>query len=162
MDRKHMIETFKRAYAHQGAAFVEVFQNCNVFNDGAFSTILKKDARPNMLIPLKHGEPIRFGEEMQLGVTLNEFGEPSVCRVDDVGADALLVHDEHRADPTLAFALSRLADTPTMPTPVGVFRDIDRPVYELQVQAQLAAELDRSGPGDLGKLLESGPTWTVG
>src|SRR5690349_11265986 len=122
MDRKHMVEVFKRANDHRGAAFVEVYQNCNVFNDGAFDTILNKDARPEMLIDLKHGEPIRFGAEGQHGVVMNSYGEAQIVNVDEVGADRLLVHDEHRPDPSLAFALSRLADHPDTPTPVGVFR----------------------------------------
>ena len=112
MDRKHMMEMFRRAHEHQGAAFVEMYQNCNVFNDGAFDTILNKDARPDMLIDLKHGEPIRFGADGEHGVVLNEFGEAKIVDVADVGVDRLLVHDEHRADPSLAFALSRLADHP--------------------------------------------------
>ena len=161
MDRKHMMEVFRRAHAHQGAAFVEVYQNCNVFNDGAFATILKRDVRSDMLVPLTHGERIRFGAEGQLGVALNEFGEPHVVQVADVGEDALLVHDEHRPDPTLAFALSRLADAPTVPTPVGVFRDVERPVYETEVQRQLAAASEKQGPGDLTALIASGATWTV-
>ena len=161
MDRKHMMETFRRMHAHRGAAFVEVFQNCNVFNDGAFDGLLKKDVRSNMLIDLVHGQPIRFGDDSQFGVAVNEFGEPRVVNVADVGADALLVHDEHRSDPTLAFALSRLSNSPMTPTPVGVFRDVDRPVYEAEVQRQLAAASEKSGPGDLSKLLASGPTWTV-
>src|SRR3954462_9691227 len=84
VDRKHMMEVFRRAHEHRGAAFVEVYQNCNVFNDGAFSSILRRDVRADMLIDLKHGEPIRFGSENQLGVVLNEFGEPSVAQVADV------------------------------------------------------------------------------
>jgi len=161
MDRKHMMETFRRMHAHPGAAFVEVFQNCNVFNDGAFDGVLKKDNRPNMLIELRHGEPLRFGSEDQFGVAVNEFGEPHVVNVLDVGADNLLVHDEHREDPTLAFALSRLSTGPHMPTPVGVFRDVRRPVYDAEVQRQLVAESDKSGPGDLAHVLASGPVWTV-
>src|SRR5437764_11957312 len=108
MDRKHMTETFRRAHEHQGAAFVEVYQNCNVFNDGAFDTILNKDARPEMLIDLKHGEPVRFGNEQEWGVAMNDKGEATIVRVDDVGVERLLVHDEHLANPALAFALSRL------------------------------------------------------
>jgi 2-oxoglutarate ferredoxin oxidoreductase subunit beta len=161
MDRKHMQETFRRAHEHQGSAFVEIYQNCNVFNDGAFEQILAKDKRPEMLIQLRHGEPVRFGPDGQHGVVLNEFGEPQVVDVADVGEDALLVHDEHRPDPTLAFALSRLADQPTTPTPVGVFRAVERPVYEELVGQQLASAQERSGPGDLRALIESGSTWDV-
>jgi 2-oxoglutarate ferredoxin oxidoreductase subunit beta len=162
MDRKHMIEVFRRAYEHRGGAFVEVYQNCNVFNDGAFDSILNRDARPNMLIDLHHGDPIRFGADGELGVVINEYGEANVVRVETVGEDRILVHDEHRADASLAFALSRLANQPNVPTPVGVFRDVERPTYEGEMQAQLVAASERSGPGDLEALLKAAPTWTVG
>jgi 2-oxoglutarate ferredoxin oxidoreductase subunit beta len=161
MDRKHMMETFKRAYEHQGASLVEVYQNCNVFNDGAFSAITSKDARPNMLIPLRHGEPIRFGSDGERGVVLDPNGTMRVVDVADVGEDALLVHDEHRADPGLAFLLSRLSSAPTTPTPIGVFRDVDRPDYGSMVNQQLLDAAERKGPGDLKALLHSGATWTV-
>jgi 2-oxoglutarate ferredoxin oxidoreductase subunit beta len=161
MDRKHMMEMFRRAYEHPGGAFVEVYQNCNVFNDAAFEGITSKDTRPDMLIDLKHGEPIRFGGEGQHGVRLNRFGECEIVSVAEVGEDALLVHDETRPDPTLAFALSRLSNGPTMPTPMGVFRDIERPAYEEEVQRQLMLAAERQGPGDLAALLASGATWTV-
>ena len=162
MDRKHMMETFRRAHAHRGSSFVEVYQNCNVFNDGAFAAVTAKEARPNMLIDLHHGEPIRFGTDGQRGVVLNHQGETEVADVADVGEDRLLVHDEHRDDPSLAFALSRLADTPTVPTPVGVFRDVDRPIYEGEVQRQLVGASEQRGPGDLATLIGSGATWEVG
>jgi len=162
VDRKHMMETFRRAHAHQGASFVEVFQNCNVFNDGAFDGILKRDVRPDMVIPLEHGRPIRFGAEGQHGVAVNEFGEPYVCETSKVGVDHLLVHDETRPDPTLAFALSRLSTGPHMPTPIGVFRDVHRPSYEAEVHAQIATTVEQSGPGDLHSLIHSGALWTVG
>jgi 2-oxoglutarate ferredoxin oxidoreductase subunit beta len=160
MERKHMMDTFRRAYFHQGAALVEVYQNCNVFNDGAFDQITSKDARPKMLIPLAHGEPIRFGPEGEWGVIF-EDGSARVVEVADVGEDRLVVHDEHRQDPSLAFALSRLASGPTMPTPIGVFRDVERPHYGALVNQQLVAAADRKGPGDLAALLASGSTWTV-
>jgi 2-oxoglutarate/2-oxoacid ferredoxin oxidoreductase subunit beta len=162
MDRQHMMETFRRAHAHRGAAFVEIYQNCNVFNDGAFETILTKSARGSMLIPLEHGQPIRFGDNNERGVVIDSQGNPKLVDVADVGEDALLIHDEARDDPSLAFSLSRLATGPTMPTPVGVFRAIERPDYGGEVSKQLAAAHERSGPGDLGALLRSGATWEVG
>jgi 2-oxoglutarate ferredoxin oxidoreductase subunit beta len=161
MDRKGMIDAFRRAHAHQGASFIEVYQNCNVFNDGAFETITGKEVRADMLIELQHGEPIRFGADNDKGVALNAFGECEIVNVADVGEDRLLVHDEHRPDPTLAFALSRIADQPTTPTPVGVFRDVERPSYELEVQRQLVTASERNGPGDLAALLNSGAVWDV-
>jgi 2-oxoglutarate ferredoxin oxidoreductase subunit beta len=112
MDRKHMQEVFRRAHAHKGAAFVEVYQNCNVFNDGAFELVTGKDARAEMLVPLVHGEPIRFGADKQHGVVADREGKVRVVEVADVGEDALLVHDEKRDDPGLAFQLSRLSRVP--------------------------------------------------
>jgi 2-oxoglutarate ferredoxin oxidoreductase subunit beta len=161
MDRKGMIDAFQRAHAHKGTSFIEVYQNCNVFNDGAFETITGKEVRADMLIELRHGEQVRFGADSEKGVVLNSFGECEIVDVASVGEDRLLVHDEHRPDPTLAFALSRLADQPTTPTPVGVFRDVERPSYELEVQRQLAAASERNGPGDLSALLNSGAVWDV-
>ncbi len=161
MDRKHMMETFRRAHAHRGGAFVELYQNCNVFNDGAFETITSKETRADMIIELQHGAPIRFGADLERGVAVNQFGEPEIVAVADVGEDRLLVHDEHRADPTLAFALSRLAFAPSMPTPIGVFRDVIRDTYENEVQRQIVAAVDRQGPGDLEQLLASGASWDV-
>jgi 2-oxoglutarate ferredoxin oxidoreductase subunit beta len=114
-----------------------------------------------MLIQLQHGEPIRFGADLEHGVALNAFGECEIVNVADVGEDRLLVHDEHRDHPSLAFGLSRLADSPHVPTPIGVFRDVARPVYEQAVQHQLVAASERSVPGDLASLLGSGGTWTV-
>jgi 2-oxoglutarate ferredoxin oxidoreductase subunit beta len=160
MDRKSMMDALRRAYEHPGAAFVEIYQNCNVFNDAAFEGITAKDVRADMLIELRHGEPVRFGADHEKGVVLNAFGECEIVAVADVGEDRLIVHDEHRDDPSLAFALSRLSHAPTMPTPVGVFRDVARPVYEQSVQVQLAAASER-GPGDLAALIGSGSTWSV-
>jgi 2-oxoglutarate ferredoxin oxidoreductase subunit beta len=161
MDREHMQETFRRAHAHQGAAFVEVLQNCNVFNDGAWETITKRDARNTMLIRLEHGQPIRFGADNERGVTVGVDGQARIVNVADVGEDAILVHDEHRDDPALAFMLSRLSSSPFTPTPVGVFRNVQRTEYARAASDQLVAAQAKSGPGDLAKLLRSGPTWQV-
>jgi 2-oxoglutarate ferredoxin oxidoreductase subunit beta len=161
MDRQHMIEVFKRAHAHKGAAFVEIYQNCNVFNDGAFETITSKAGRETMLIPLQHGQPIRFGKDGERGVALDTQGHAAIVSVADVGEEALLVHDEARPDPTLAFALARLSTGPTMPTPVGVFRAVDRLEYGAEVSRQIAGAQEQRGPGDLGALLRSGGTWEV-
>ena len=161
LDRQHMQDVLRRAHDHKGAAFVEIYQNCNVFNDGAFDTITSKANRGANLIPLVHGEPIRFGEEGERGVVLDNQGRAAIVDVADVGEAALLVHDETRPDPTLAFALSRLAPGPTAPTPVGVFRAVERAEYAEQVSGQLAAAQVDAGPGELTQLLASGGTWQV-
>jgi len=160
MDRAHMIEMVQRAHAHKGASIVEIYQNCNVFNDGAFGQITAKTARDEMLIELRHGEPIRFGADRQRGVVL-DGGGVRLAEVAEVGEEALLVHDETRPDPSIAFALSRIATGPTMPTPIGVFRAVERPEYGAQVNQQLAAAQEQRGPGDLEALLRSGATWDV-
>jgi 2-oxoglutarate/2-oxoacid ferredoxin oxidoreductase subunit beta len=162
MDRKHMMETFRRAHAHKGASFVEIYQNCNVFNDGAFEAITGKEHRSDMLIPLVHGEPIRFGAEGQHGVVLRPDGSLDVVPVAEVGESALLVHDEHRDNPGLAFQLSRLSRGPYEPTPVGVFRDVDRPEYGAEMANQVESVVERRGKGDLAALLRSGSSWKVG
>jgi 2-oxoglutarate ferredoxin oxidoreductase subunit beta len=162
MDRAHMQETFRRAHEHGGAAFVEVLQNCNVFNDGAFETITAKDARPTMLIPLRHGEPIVFGPEgAERGVVQRADGKLEIQSVADVGLDAVLVHDEKRPDPGFAFRLSRLALGPYEPTPIGVFRAVERPEYGAQMAEQVTAAQEKRGLGDLGALLRSAGGWTV-
>jgi len=161
MDRKHMMEVLQRAHFHKGTAFVEVYQNCNVFNDGAFEAVTAKEARSEMLIELTDGQPIRFGAEGERGVVLNEFAECEVVNVADVGVEKLMVHDEKRESPSLAFALARLASSPTTPTPIGVFRDVDRPTYEVEVQRQIVGAVERQGPGDLAALIGSGATWDV-
>ena len=161
MDRKHMMEMFRRAYEHKGTALVEVYQNCNVFNDGAFEKITGREARASMLIPLVHGEPIRFGPASEKGVVQRSDGRLEIVEVADVGEGALLVHDEEREDPGLAFALSRLSRGPYEPTPIGVFRAVRRPEYGASMAQQLADAQERRGAGDLKALLRSGATWTV-
>jgi 2-oxoglutarate ferredoxin oxidoreductase subunit beta len=160
MDRQHMIEVFRRAHDHKGSAFVEVYQNCNVFNDGAFERVTAKESRTDMLIPLEHGQPIRFGADGDKGVVLHGGGL-EIVDVADAGEDALLVHDEAREDPSIAFALSRLARGPYEPTPIGVFRAIEVAEYAEEISRQIAQAQDRRGPGDLAALLRSGAVWEV-
>ena len=161
MDRKHMQEVFRRAHEHDGAAFVEVYQNCNVFNDGAFEKITGRDVRASMLIPLVHGEPIRFGAENERGVVQRSDGRLEIVDVAEVGEGALLVHDETRDDPGLAFALSRLSRGPYEPTPVGVFRAVSRLEYGSEMSRQITSAQETRGEGDLAALLRSGSSWTV-
>jgi len=162
MDRKHMQEMFRRAHAHNGASLVEVFQNCNVFNDGQFDAVNKRDVRDAMLINLVDGEPITFGVEKERGVMIDSNGSAVIVDIAEVGTDALIVHDEKRPDPAVAFALSRLASGPTSPTPVGVFRSVDRIEYAQGATQQLAQAQEAKGAGDLATLLRSNPTWEVG
>jgi 2-oxoglutarate ferredoxin oxidoreductase subunit beta len=161
LDRKHMMETFRRAHEHKGAAFVEIYQNCNVYNDGAFEQVTGREVRPEMLIPLQHGEPIRFGRDNERCVVVDNQGRATLANAADVGEDTILRHDEKREDPGLAFALSRIARGPYEPTPVGVFRAVERTDFGTLVSQQLAASQERQGPGDLEALLSSGAIWDV-
>ena len=161
LDRKHMIETFRAAHDHQGAAFVEIYQNCNVFNDGQFDDITKRSVRDEMMIDLVHGEPILFGEDNRRGVMMAEDGHLRLVDVAEVGLERILVHDMHHPYPSLAFALARLSEDDHSPTPFGVFREVQRTEFAGAVGAQLAAASESKGPGDLAALLRSNGTWTV-
>ena len=161
LDRKHMIETFRRAHDHKGAALVEIFQNCNVFNDGAYDTLTKRSVRDDMLIDVRHGQPIRFGTELQHGVVVDRDGA-RIVSVADVGEEALAVHDETAPNPSVAFALAQLANDVHSPTPIGVLRSVVAPEYAEGVNQQLLDANEAKGPGDLSALLRSGATWTMG
>jgi 2-oxoglutarate ferredoxin oxidoreductase subunit beta len=162
LDRKHMMDTFRAAYQHRGSAFVEIYQNCNVFNDGQFDGVTKRTARDEMMIDLHHGQPILFGADKQRGVMMGRDGFLQIVEVADVGIENILVHDQHHPKPSLAFALGRLNSNDQMPTPFGIFRQVERQEYAGAVAAQLAAASDKRGPGDLATLLRSNGTWTVG
>lgn len=159
LSRPHMIDIFKRANDHKGAALVEIYQNCNVFNDGAYDAILKRANRDEMMIDLVHGEQIRFGADENKGIVI-EDGNTKIVSAADVDDSALLVHDE-TADASRAFALGGLAIDNFSPTPFGVFRAVNEPEYGDGVNNQLLAANEQDGPGDLQALLRSGATWIV-
>ena len=161
VERKHLPEVLRRAAAHRGSAFVEIYQNCNIFNDGAFAALTSKDGGTSNRVYLRHGEPIRFGPDKAKGVRMKSDGQLEIVDVAEVGEDALLVHDEKRDDPGLAFAMSRLAGGPTEPTPLGIFRAVDRPVYGDAMEHQLRTAAEQQGPGEIDRMLHSGDTWTV-
>jgi 2-oxoglutarate ferredoxin oxidoreductase subunit beta len=161
-DRAHLAEVLRAAAAHEGTAFVEIYQNCPVFNDGAFFDLTERDTREANQIRLVHGEPIRFGADAARGVARGLDGDLRLVDVADTGEDALLVHDAHREDPSLAFALARLADRPTEPTPIGIFRAVERPLHGAAAVA--ADPAHPRGIADitmLEALLHAGDTWTV-
>jgi 2-oxoglutarate/2-oxoacid ferredoxin oxidoreductase subunit beta len=160
MDRAHTTEILRRAHTHRGAAFVEIYQNCNVFNDRAFAELTGKPGRDRNRIPLQHGKPVIFGEADHKGIVIHE-GTATVATVADVGIDAIHIHDEHNPQPGAAFALSRLAHNPTDPTPIGVFRDIQQPLYEDQLQNQITQAITDRGQGNLFDLIRLTGTWTI-
>ena len=160
-DRKHVTEVLRAAAAHRGAAFVEIYQNCNVFNDGAFDAVRAKGEKEHNQIRLEHGKRVRFGPEGERGVVRSGPGHLEIADVADVGEDALVVHDAKREDPGLAFEFAQLSQRPTGPTPIGVFRDVDRSVYGEDWQRELEDARAQVGPEELEKLLHAGDTWTV-
>jgi 2-oxoglutarate ferredoxin oxidoreductase subunit beta len=157
-DKKGLTAVLRQAAEHRGAAFVEIFQNCNIYNDGAFDVVRDE---PLNRIELRHGEPIRFGEDGSRGVRLRPDGSVEVVDVAEAGEDSLLVHDEAHTEPSIAFALSRLTIGTVGAAPVGVFRKVDRPVYDALMAEQLADAKEKKGEGDLTALLRAGDTWTI-
>ncbi|MEU9151599.1 2-oxoacid:ferredoxin oxidoreductase subunit beta [Streptomyces sp. NPDC048417] len=162
-DRKHLTDVLRQAAAHPGTALIEIYQNCNIFNDGAFDTLKDKQSAEEAVIRLEHGQPIRFGTDGARGVVRDRHtGDLTVVDVTPDNESEILVHDAHSPSPTTAFALSRLADQDTLHhTPIGVLRSVERPVYDVQMSEQLDTAVEQHGKGDLGALLAGGDTWTV-
>jgi 2-oxoglutarate ferredoxin oxidoreductase subunit beta len=165
-DRKHLTAVLSAAAAHRGTSFVEIYQNCPIFNDGAFDAIKGADTKADAIIPLEHGQPIRFGVEGAKGLVRDtETGGVKVALVADVGEDALIVHDAHNTDPTLAFAISRLTDSGYLnQSPIGIFRQVERATYDDQARAQVSSARDAvtGTPTErLAALIGGGDTWTV-
>lgn len=169
-DRKHLTSVLSAAAAHRGTSFVEIYQNCPIFNDGAFDAIKNNDTKADAIIPLVHGEPIRFGVEGAKGLIRDT--ETGGVRIVEVGSgpgqvseEALLVHDAHNPDPSTAFAISRLTDSGYLnQSPIGIFRQVERATYDDQARAQVA-DAQVAAPGErsdkLAALIGAGDTWTV-
>jgi 2-oxoglutarate ferredoxin oxidoreductase subunit beta len=153
----HIQEMLKRAAAHKGTAFVEIYQNCNIFNDGVFAQLTEKDSKADSVVEIEHGKPLRFGKNKEKGIALDAQLRPKVVRVDEVGEDKLYVHDEKSE---LSAALISRLSAPEFPTPIGVFRAVERPSYDqlLNQQVERASAGNRTTVQDL---LDVG-AWTIG
>jgi len=161
-DRQHLSGVLAAAAAHEGTALVEIYQNCNIFNDNAWEPLKDNDVREENLMRLVHGEPIIFGADQEKCVVRAPDGHLQVARVADVDASEILIHDAQNEDPGLAFGLSRLSDSHTLTnTPIGVFRDVTKPSYDRLVREQVDKARETQGPGDLGQLLRGSDTWTI-
>ncbi|MFD9871920.1 2-oxoacid:ferredoxin oxidoreductase subunit beta [Streptomyces niveus] len=162
-DRKHLTSVLRQAADHPGTALVEIYQNCNIFNDGAFEALKDKERAQEAVIRLEHGQPIRFGVDNTKGVVRDPAtGDLTVVEVTADNEHQILIHDAHTTSPTTAFALSRLADPDTLHhTPIGVLRSVRRPVYDTLMNEQLDTAVERNGKGDLTQLLAGNDTWTV-
>lgn len=157
---KHLGMTLKRAAEHPGTSFVEIYQNCAVFNNGAYFFARDKDQKHDTTIYLEHGKPLVFGKDRDKGIRLNGLDPEIVSLKNGVSEDDLLFHDERSREPSLAYLLSRMW-YPDFPEPMGVFRCADAPRYDVEVQKQVAAVTADKGPGTLETLLNEGETWTV-
>jgi 2-oxoglutarate ferredoxin oxidoreductase subunit beta len=155
-DRKHMAEVLAAAAEHRGTSLVEIYQNCPVFNDGAFFALTEKDTKEANQIRLVAGEPVRFGVDNERGVAMGADGSLEIVDVASHGVAGLLVHDPGRDDPGLAFALATLSSDPTGPTPLGVLRSVERPVFSRSATSAAAASLEQ-----LEAVIHGGDTWTV-
>jgi len=157
VEAKHLQETIRRAHAHRGASFVEILQNCNIFNDGAFADVTEKEIKADHQLVVEHGKPMLFGKQRDRGIRLNGF-RPEVVKVDASNEREILIHDE--TNPVVASMLAHM-QPPEFPTPIGVIYAVDRPVYEEAVHRQIESAIKQRGNGDLAKLLGSGDVWTV-
>ena len=160
VDVKFMQQVLRRAAAHKGTAFVEIYQDCQVYNHGAYFFASDRKTKLDNVLFLEHGKPMIFGQERNRGIRLNGT-QPEVVELGKgVSVDDLVIHDERSKDPTLAYMLSRM-HFPDFPEPVGVFRAVENETYENMLMAQVAAATEKLGPGDLSKLLDTGDTWEV-
>ena len=161
-DKHHLPAVLRAAAEHEGAALVEIYQNCPVFNDGAFDALRDKKRGAVNRIPLEHGEPIRFGVEGENGVVRGPDGDAADRAVADVGEDALVVHDAHRDDPVAGLRARRgCRRSPDGPTPIGIFRDVSRPVSGRELTHELRTRVRGRATRTLDALLHAGDTWTV-
>jgi 2-oxoglutarate ferredoxin oxidoreductase subunit beta len=158
---EHLQETLDAAGHHKGSTFIEVLQNCNIFNDGAYRDFTERDVRGDRMLVLEHGKPMIFGKDRDKGIRLRGL-HPEVVTIgaDGVTEADLLVHDAHSDDPYLAYMLSRMW-YPDFPVPVGVLRDISRATHDQLVVGQIEDAITKQGAGDINKLILAGETWTV-
>ena len=157
----HLKSVLRKAAAHQGSAFVEILQNCNIFNDGAWDRVSDRELRDENTIALEHGQPLVFGKAKDKGLRFDGLSLEVVKLGDGVSERDLVVHDERHPEPAYAFMLSRMDTMPGFPTPIGVLRDVEAPCYERAVAAQVESVVRKSGHGDLQALLRAGDTWEV-
>ncbi|MGY8731758.1 MAG: 2-oxoacid:ferredoxin oxidoreductase subunit beta [Pirellulales bacterium] len=157
---KHLGQTLLRAAAHKGTSFVEVYQNCNIFNDGAWKYATDRETKAENLIELEHGKPLIFGKDRDKGIRLNGMTPEVVELGKGISEDDLLFHDEKAHEPSLAFLLSRLRQ-PEFPEAIGVFRDVEISVYDEGVNQQVDQAQEADPDATLDDLFNSGTTWTV-
>ncbi len=159
-DTHHLIGTLERAAHHKGTSFVEVLQNCVVYNDDAFADFADRPVRADRTITLEQGEPLVFGKERNFGIRLNGLTPEIVELENGVSEDDLLVHNETLEEPTMASILAQMRH-PDYPVPLGVLRAVERPTYEELIEEQIQNAVSSKGAGDLAALFAEGDTWVV-
>jgi 2-oxoglutarate ferredoxin oxidoreductase subunit beta len=157
---KHLAEVLRRAAVHQGTSFIEIYQNCIIFNDHAWDHVTDASVKEDNILVLEHGKPMVFGKNRDRGVRLRGLKPEVVTLGNGIAEDDLLVHDEFTEDPSLAFLLSRM-EPPDFPVPVGIFRCIEKPTYADLMIGQEEQAIQRRGKGDLSQLYRAADTWTV-
>jgi 2-oxoglutarate ferredoxin oxidoreductase subunit beta len=159
--QQHLKDTLKKAAAHKGSAFIEILQNCNIFNDGAWTTLTEKEVRSDHTIVLEHGKPLIFGKNRDKGIRISGLNLEVVQLGNGVAEKDLIVHDENNPNPAYAFLIASMETMPGFPTPLGVLRSWDAPRYEDLTAQQIRDVIAKRGKGDLTKLLRGGDTWEV-
>ncbi|HQJ75143.1 MAG TPA: 2-oxoacid:ferredoxin oxidoreductase subunit beta [Bacteroidota bacterium] len=157
---KHLQEMIYRAAKHKGTSFIEIFQNCNIFNDGAYDHLTDKEVKDENVVVIEHNKPLVFGKKRNKGIKLDGFN-PKVINFDD-GKNSIndcLIYDETNND--LAYIVARLTDNPSFPTPIGVFLSVERSTYDEEMVQQIEGAKKKLGVGDLNKLFNSGNVWEV-
>ena len=160
VDVNHLTDTLRRAAHHKGTAFVEIYQNCKIFNDGVFEYATDKSVKADNALFLEHGKPLIFGKDRNKGIRLHGLDPEVVDLGSGITADDLLIHDERAEEPSLAYLLSRMV-WPRFPECVGVFRCVQRPTYEELLDRQLQEAMQKKGRGKLEELFTSDDTWVV-
>jgi len=159
-DQKHLQSILKRAADHVGTSFIEIYQNCSVFNDGSFSQFTDKEVKDDNVVVLEHGKPLLFGKEKNKGIRLNGLSPEVVSLIDGkFSVNDVVVHDEK--DTALSYILANMTYQSHLPRPIGVFLSIERPTYEAEMLRQIELSIKKQGKGDIQALLHSGETWTI-
>ncbi|MBN1853892.1 MAG: 2-oxoacid:ferredoxin oxidoreductase subunit beta [Pirellulales bacterium] len=158
---KHLSMVLERAARHDGTSFIEVYQNCVVFNDGAWDYAKEQDQKADNIIELEHGKPLIFGKNRDKGIRLHGM-EPEVVQLGKgIAEDDLLFHNENCPEPSLAYLLSRMRHEDGFPEPIGVFHCVEKPRYDRKINEQIEQAIQKQGVGNLEELFRSGDTWTV-
>ena len=158
VDAKSLQTTLKKAAEHPGTSFVEIYQNCPIFNDGTFSEISERSLREDRILRLQDGEPLIFGKENKKGIRLNGLQAETIDITDSTNLSTLLVHNQKSEDPLMAHLLSGM-DFPDFPVPMGIFRQVEHPQFEESVETQIQNQIGNKGKGDLRKLIRGSQVW---